>query len=178
VRAGAFLRVVPCTIEQANSYVLAHHRHNDPVPIARFALAAVDEAGLVRGVAIVGRPVARADDDGLTAEVRRLATDGTRNACSLLYGASRRACKAMGFTKLLTFTLAEEGGTSLRASGATYAGKTTHSGHGWGNRPGRTGVWPAGQKDRWEWHLNPPVAVTWPEPQREPMPLFDEGAAA
>lgn len=71
----------------------------------------------MRGVAIVGRPVARLLDNGWTLEVNRVCTDGARNACSMLYGAAWRAAKALGFRRLITYTLPEEGGASLRASG-------------------------------------------------------------
>jgi hypothetical protein len=76
-----------------------------------------DEAGTVRGVAIVGRPVARSRDDGLTLEVTRLATDGCDNACSALYAAAWRAARAMGYRRIGTYTLKSEPGTSLRAAG-------------------------------------------------------------
>lgn len=69
------------------------------------------------GIVVVGRPVARHMADGWTAEVTRLCTDGSRNACSLLYAAAWRACRAMGYHRLITYTLATEPGTSLRAAG-------------------------------------------------------------
>jgi hypothetical protein len=82
----------------------------------RFSLGVVDELAL-RGVAIVGRPVARLLDDGLSVEVTRLCTDGTPNAASALYGGVRRTARAMGFRRILTYVLATEPGTSLRAAG-------------------------------------------------------------
>lgn len=75
------------------------------------------ENGLLRGVAIVGRPVARHLQDGYTAEVTRLCTDGTPNACSMLYEAAWRAAKAVGYLRIITYTLPQEGGASLRAAG-------------------------------------------------------------
>ena len=80
------LRVVPCTVEKAKEYVDATHRHHTSSTSARFCVAVIDEAGLVRGVAMIGRPVARLLDDGWTLEVNRVATDGCENACSALYG--------------------------------------------------------------------------------------------
>src|ERR1035441_8056475 len=87
------------------------------------------------GVAIVGRPVARRLDDGETLEVTRLCTDGTPNACSFLYGACRRAAFALGYGRIGTYTLQDEGGASLRAAGWTLIGE--RSGGNWKNREGR-----------------------------------------
>jgi len=111
------LEIVPCTLRAASAYVEQHHRHHKPPQGGRFACAVADEGGAVRGVAIVGTPVARLAADGWTAEVVRVATDGHANACSALYGACWRAARALGYKKLITYTLEDEGGTSLRASG-------------------------------------------------------------
>jgi len=110
------LTVTPINLDEANAFVAQHHRHHKPVPGAKFCIA-VSEEGVVRGVAIVGRPVARMSDTGFTLEVNRCCTDGARNACSMLYGAAWRAAKALGYLRLITYTLPEEGGASLRASG-------------------------------------------------------------
>src|SRR3990167_10013504 len=101
------------TIEQANEFVRRLHRHSRPVVGAKFSIGVMQEDCLV-GVAIVGRPVARRLDDGLTAEITRVCTDGTRNANSMLYAACRKAAKAMGHTRIFTYTLPEEGGARLR----------------------------------------------------------------
>jgi hypothetical protein len=111
------LRITPIDLRQANVFVGRLHRHHKKVPGAKFCLAATDEQGVVRGVAIVGRPVSRVLDDGWTLEVNRCCTDGARNACSLLYGAAWRAAREIGFRRLITYTLPEEGGASLRAAG-------------------------------------------------------------
>src|SRR5690242_20092522 len=108
------LRIVPVTLEVANDFVRRLHRHSKPVLGSKFAIGCMNGDQLV-GVAIVGRPVAQALDDGLTAEITRNCTDGTRNACSMLYGACRKATKAMGYMETFTYTLPEEGGASLRA---------------------------------------------------------------
>jgi hypothetical protein len=94
--------------------VTAFHRHHEAPQGGKFALAAWHEGQHV-GVAIVGRPVSRVFDDGWTAEVIRVATDGTPNACSFLYSHAKRAAQAMGYTRVITYTLAEESGASLRA---------------------------------------------------------------
>lgn len=116
-QAVVSLRLVPISLAQANEHVASWHRHNRPVPGAKFCVGAADDDDVLRAVAIVGRPVARHYDDGLTLEVNRVATDGTRNANSFLYGACARAAFALGFRRLITYTHAAEGGASLRAAG-------------------------------------------------------------
>lgn len=110
------LRVVPVTLTEANAFVVRFHRHHSTKAGARFALAAT-MGGAIVGVAIVARPVARHLDDGKTAELARLATDGTRNACSFLLATVARVVRAMGYQRLITYTLPVEGGASLRAAG-------------------------------------------------------------
>ena len=116
------LHIVPCTKAQANDYVALHHRHHDPHWSYKFSLAVCDDNGVVHGVAIVTRPVARGNCDGWTVEVARVATDGTRNACSILLGACRRTAFAMGFQRIMTYTLESETGASLRGAGWTMDG--------------------------------------------------------
>lgn len=110
------LRIVPMMRDEANAYVERHHRHSKVTVGYRFALGAALGDELV-GVAIVGRPVAGGLQDGWTVEVLRLCTTGTPNACSFLYGACWRAARALGYTKLVTYTLQSESGASLRAAG-------------------------------------------------------------
>lgn len=143
------LRIVPTTLKEANALVLQLHRHHPPAVGHRWSLGVADEDGVLHGVAIVSRPVARGNDNGRTAEVVRVATDGTPNACSMLYGAARRAAKALGFDRLITYTLASEPGTSLRASGWIETG--TVRGRSWTtpSRP-REDVSPTVDKIRWE----------------------------
>ncbi len=109
-------------LKDANAFVAAHHRHHKPVVGHRFSIGAVLNDQLV-GVAIVGRPVARMRDDGLTAEVTRLCTDGTKDACSFLYGACSRAAFALGFKRIGTYILASEPGTSLMGTGWRLVGE-------------------------------------------------------
>lgn len=113
---GVNLRITPINLDEANAFVAAHHRHHKPVPGAKFSIA-VSDGEAVRGVAIVGRPVSRHLDDGWTLEVNRCCTDGARNACSMLYGSAWKAARALGFQRIVTYTLPEEGGASLRATG-------------------------------------------------------------
>ena len=111
------VRIAPCSIQSARLFVAEHHRHSLVPRSGLFAARVEDEDGLTRGVVIVGRPVARMLEDGYTAEVTRMCTDGSKNACSMLYGAAWRAARALGYRRLVTYTLASEPGTSLLASG-------------------------------------------------------------
>ena len=117
------MKLCPVTLAQANEFVAKHHRHNQPVVGWKFGVGVTNGNGLV-GVAIVGRPVARHMDDGMTLEVTRCCTDGTPNACSKLYSAAWRAARAMGYQKLVTYVLASESGNSLKASGYKLLHKT------------------------------------------------------
>ncbi|MFI7077542.1 XF1762 family protein [Micromonospora sp. NPDC049903] len=111
------LRTVPVSFAQACSFVEDWHRHHRPPRGHKFSIGAADQDGVLVGVAVVGRPVARMLDDGQTLEVTRVATDGTRNANSLLYAAAWRAARALGYRRLITYTQDGESGASLRASG-------------------------------------------------------------
>ena len=142
------LAIIPITITDAREFVSQHHRHHDAPVSALFAVAVADSE-VVRGVALVGRPIARALQDGYTAEVTRCCTDGTRNACSMLYGAAWRAARALGYRRLVTYTLASEEGTSLRASGFREVGKTTARSWNCKSRP-RVDRAPLQEKLRWE----------------------------
>ncbi|MEU4511794.1 XF1762 family protein [Nonomuraea wenchangensis] len=110
------MELVPVSFGQACAFVAGAHRHLRPPRGHKFSIGAALGEVLV-GVAIVGRPVARHYDSGRTLEVTRLATDGTRNACSLLYGAAWRAGRALGYQRMITYTRDDEQGASLRASG-------------------------------------------------------------
>lgn len=105
----ASLHTSPIAFAEVCAFIAAHHRHHKPPVSHLFSVAASDGEKVV-GVAVVGRPVARMLQDGWTAEVTRLATDGSKNACSLLYGAAWRAARALGYRRLVTYTLPEEGG--------------------------------------------------------------------
>ena len=142
--------LIPITLTDAHSFVEQHHRHHRPAQGGLFAVGCAVGDDVV-GVAVIGRPVTRALQDGWTAEVTRLCTDGTQNACSMLYAASWRACRALGYKRLVTYTLASEPGTSLVAAGwsmkARVIGKTWN-----GPNRGRPRVdkHPLQDKIRWE----------------------------
>ena len=110
------LFITPVDWPTARGFVADWHRHNAPPVGWRFGIGVQSGTQLV-GVIVVGRPVARHYDDGATLEVTRCTTDGTRNACSALYGAAWRASKALGYRRLITYTRADEGGASLRGAG-------------------------------------------------------------
>ena len=154
------LKLRPVSIKEACKIVGLLHRHNKAPQGGLFAVGVEAEDRLV-GVAIIGRPIARALDDGWTCEVLRVATTGAHNACSILYGAASRAAKALGYRRIYTYTLAEEPGTSLKASGwvrnAEIPAQPTWS------RPSRPRYQkdlfgnderPPGQKIRWIKHLD------------------------
>lgn len=152
------LEIRPITLREANRYVKENHRHNMPTNGHKFSVSCYDGERLC-GVAIAGQPVARKLDDGLTIEIRRVCTDGTYNACSILYGACAKIAKAMGYKRVITYTLKSEPGTSLKASGFINAGES--GGVSWDtpSRPreitqvtlfGEERKYPEEKKIRWE----------------------------
>jgi L-amino acid N-acyltransferase YncA len=116
------LYLTPIFQKEAKEFIKKHHRHNYP-PVGSIFQIAVAKDNKIVGVVVVGRPVARALQNGYTAEVTRLATDGTKNCCSKLYAAAWRAARSLGYKKLITYILDTEPGTSLRASGWKEIGK-------------------------------------------------------
>ena len=143
---GLYLQ--PVGYREACQFVRAFHRHHDPPQGHKFSIGVSDEVAL-RGVVMVGRPVARHFDDGFTVEVTRMCSDGTANACSMLYRAAWRAAKNMGYRRLITYTLKEERGSSLLASGFRLIGEA--GGGSWNSkkRPRQPGRVP-GVKHLWE----------------------------
>lgn len=117
------LSIVPVTLRQANEFVRQHHRHLSAARGCLFSVGVVAD-GVLCGVMIVGRPNAAALQDGFSAQVVRCATDGTPNACSKLKGAAWVAARALGYRVLWSYTLPEEGGASMRASGFVQDGIT------------------------------------------------------
>jgi hypothetical protein len=146
---GEKLTIVSCSISDASAYVDLHHRHHHAPVGAKFAVAVADEAGEVRGVALVGRSVSRMLQDGWTLEVVRVATDGARNACSALYAAAWRVTRALGYRRLVTYVLGTESGTSVKAAGWRCLGEA--GGGSWSRteRP-RVDRHPTQVKIRWE----------------------------
>lgn len=128
------LRLVPVSQRDAKAFCAMWHRHHRPPRGMKFAVGAASD-GVLHAIAIAGRPVARLLDNGQTLEVTRVASDGAVNACSMLYAACWRAAKALGYTRLVTYTQAGEDGASVRAAGwQVVAERPAHP--GW-DRPSR-----------------------------------------
>jgi hypothetical protein len=150
------LELVPCSISDAKEFVRQHHRHASPPVSGLFAVGATHRTGelngFIVGVAIIGRPVARQLQDGFTAEVTRLTVlPGLRNVCSLLYGAAWRACRALGYRRLVTYTLDSETGTSLLASGFRVVAQV--KAESW-SRAARSRVDRAPLQAKWRWEVS------------------------
>lgn len=127
------MKLRPLTFSEAKAFILAKHRHHKPPVGWKFGIG-VEKDGELVGVAVASRPVARMFDDGATLEVTRLATDGAKNACSMLYAAVRRAAFAMGYKRVITYILESEIGSSLKASGFRFV---RMAGGGSWSRPSR-----------------------------------------
>ena len=145
--------VSPCTVTEAREFVRAHHRHlPEPPPSGRWAVALTDDEDQLHGVALVGFG-ARLNNDRRAATVTRVATDGSPNANSMLYGAVARIWKAMGGKVLYTYILDCETGQSLKAAGWVHEGDVeAREGHGRPSRPRALAVQP-GPKQRWVWRV-------------------------
>lgn len=143
------LAIQPITIGEARIFVGQHHRHHKPPVSALFAIA-VNDGEKVVGVVMVGRPVARMLQDGMTAEVTRLCVlDAQPNACSMLYAAAWRAAKALGYRRLITYILQSEPGTTLKAAGWKSLG--IRGGGSWSrDSRKRVDTHPLEQKQLWE----------------------------
>ena len=141
------MRLIPLERAQCCEYVDRLHRHHDPVKQDRFRIG-VESGGELVGVIQVGNPVARALCDGKTLEVIRCCTDGTRNACTFLYGAAARVAKNLGYSKIITYILNSEDGGSLRAAG--WHKEADIRGRSWNtpSRP-RSTTAPTCDKQRW-----------------------------
>ena len=112
------MKIVPITLKTAKEFIDEHHRHTKAPVGWKFGAGLADSDGNLIGVAIAGRPVARMLDDGTTIEVSRCCVEGYhRNANSMLYAAVLRAAKALGYERAITYTLASEPGSSVRAAG-------------------------------------------------------------
>ena len=134
------LQLIPMHFKEANDFVKNFHRHSKPVVGAKFSIGCSYNNKLI-GVCIVGRPIAIKKDDGFTAEITRCCVlDKTpKGTCSFLYAAAWRAWRAMGGTRIITYTLQSESGSSLRGAGwkVLHEVEVRKKGTGWTNRPGR-----------------------------------------
>ena len=140
------MEIRPITFKEAKKFNALYHRHNPDIQGCKFCISCWKNQELV-GVAICGRPVSRYLDNGKVCEINRLCTDGTYNACSMLYSAACRVAKAMGYEKMITYTLLSEPGTSLKASSFVWDG--VHGGLHWSGQRKRGQRIPAELKNRW-----------------------------
>ena len=142
------MRVAPITFKEASAYINQYHRHHSATVGCKFCISVVDDDNQLHGVAVCGRPVSRHLDDGTILEINRVCTDGTRNACSMLYGACSRIATDMGYSKIITYILESENGASLKASNFVCEGIA--GGEMWtGKRSGRDNGVPKEKKTRW-----------------------------
>lgn len=168
-------------MQQAADYVNKYHRHHKASVGCKFSIAVADD-NEIHGVAICGRPVSRHYDDGFTLEIYRVCTDGTKNACSMLYGACCRIAKNMGYCDIYTYTLVSEDGASLKASNFINEGEA--GGTHWTGKRNRGQQIPHEMKQRWHICLNnKPTVNYWQisnteaetkEQLNEQLSLFDE----
>lgn len=140
------MEIKPITFREASNFINENHRHHKATVGHKFSIGLYDGEKIV-GVAVCGRPVSRHLDDGETCEINRLCTDGTKNACSMLYGASCRVAKEMGYVRVITYILASENGASLKASGFVCEGEA--GGTHWTGKRNRGQDIPNEMKTRW-----------------------------
>ena len=145
------MEIVPVTFKTACEFIKEHHRHHNPTVGCKFCIGLTDGEKIV-GVAVCGRPVSRKLDDGTICEINRLCTDGTYNACSMLYGACCRVAKEMGYKKIITYILKSENGASLKASNFTCEGIA--GGTHWTGKRDKGQAIPKEMKTRWSRVLN------------------------
>jgi hypothetical protein len=166
------IRVAPIPWAQAREFVQAYHRHTRPPAGWLFGFGAWNGEVLI-GVVVVGRPVARRLDDGRVAEVTRLCvlpdSPLVLHACSQLYAAAAREAARRGYSRIVSYTLASEQGTSLRAAG--WSIESESQGGEWSRRGRkRPAAVAPGRKVRWGLVLRPKVP-------RAPRAAQDDSAA-
>jgi len=147
------MKIRPISYRTASEYINKYHRHHKAPQGQKFAIG-IYQDDVLHGVATAGRPVSRKLDDGTTCEITRVCTDGTNNACSMLYGACCRIDKAMGYSRIITYTLISENGASLKASNFTNDGEA--GGTHWTGERDRGQQIPNEMKTRWIRYLEPP----------------------
>ena len=145
------MRIAPITFRSASEFIDQHHRHHKATVECKFCISVIDDCGTVHGVAVCGRPVGRFLDDGFTIEINRVCSDGTPNVCSMLYGASCRIAKQMGYRKVVTYTLESENGSSLKASNFIFDGVA--GGKYWTGQRNKGQPIPNEMKKRWVKYL-------------------------
>lgn len=146
------LFIRPISLREANLWVSQFHRHNKRTNRGggKCAISAVNKDNKTVGVAILGRPIARLNDDNRTLEITRVVTDGTKNANSFLYAACWRVAQALGYSKVLTYTLKTESGSSLKALG--WIQSEVH-GHGWSWKDRLRKAQKISTQDKYKWEM-------------------------
>lgn len=154
-------KVVPITGRAARAWIERTHRHLPKLQGALFAVA-VSLDGEVVGVATAGNPPRVWQGTGRFVITRCAALSDLPGVgfnpdtgqpwpapvCTMLYAALCRAGRALGYREAWTYTLSEEHGTSLRASGFEQAGETGGGEHDRPSRP-RAPAINADPKGRW-----------------------------
>jgi hypothetical protein len=149
------LELVPIEFDEACAFIKKIHRHHKPPVGHKFSIATAVGKNIV-GVITVGRPVSSEyDKTGWILEANRCCTDGTKNACSILYAAAWRAVKAMGYKKMVTYILESEYGASVVASGGVCTDENAGGGTWNCNVRKRKDNHPQEPKKRFEWSLMP-----------------------
>jgi hypothetical protein len=147
-KEGKQIKVIPLELKEANVFVAENHRHHDPVKRDKWRFGVVDDTGKIIGVLHAGRPLSRYLCDGKTIEILRCCSDGTPNLCSFMLGRARKIAKTMGYSKIISYILDTESGTSYKAAGwhkeADVRGQSWHS----EKRPRQTTA-PVCNKQRW-----------------------------
>ena len=141
------LKAIPMSQREAAAWIRERHRHLPKTNGDMWRVACTDGGGKIVGVITVGRPLARSYDYRKVCQVLRCCTDGTENACSFLYGRASRIAKEMGYEQIITYTLMDEPGTSLKASGWMFEGITR--GKSWDTKSRKRDTPNLGPKKRW-----------------------------
>ena len=149
------LVIQPVKQSLAKDFIRQHHRHLPNPPHGwKFGASVWYQDQIMVGVIMVGRPVARALDDGSTLEVNRscvrtdLPKQFTFNANSKLYGWACREAKKRGFKKIYTYFLLNEKATAMKACGWDFDGLTNGGKWSCPSRPRSTKL-PTGRKQRY-----------------------------
>jgi hypothetical protein len=144
------LQVRPIIFRDASKYVREYHRHSAPARGCKFAISITDGEKL-RGVATCGRPC-RLLQDGVTAEITRVCTDGVRNGCTLLYATCIKILRLMGYRRIVTYTRADETGHTLKLSGFKAVARVRAEQYSRPSRPRRLREpHEMVERVRWEW---------------------------
>lgn len=154
------LRIGPCTLTQAESFVQDWHRTHDASQGGLWAISLWRDGMTLPGrecltelvgVAVAGRPVSQVlQRRGYCEVIRVCVIEGVEGGCSMLYRRVRRVAQLMGYERFISYTLPQETGASLLAAGFRRAGYTDGGTWDREDRP-RVDTHPIQEKLRWEW---------------------------